>query len=200
MGGASAASQANEAAQTAFLQQMTTEQETQYATQQPLLAQVQQTWAPILAAGPNQEGYSEAENNAQRAEIQNQGTAAQANATDAEALREKQQSGGANVLPSGASDQINADINILGGQKTAQGLEAETAANYAQGRQNFENATTAESGVAGLQNPIGYAGATTNAEGQATNAINLVDTESSSLLDSVLGGVASGASSAAFGA
>jgi len=76
-------------------------------------------------------------------------------------------------------------------------LANETLQNYSTGRQNFENATTALSGVAGLQNPIGYAGTAINAGGQATNAINLADTESSSLLDTVLGGLASGAGQAA---
>ena len=146
----------------------------------------------ILAAGPGQLGYTPEENTALRTGITDTGATATANAINSTDLRMKQQGGGANILPSGAGEALTENATVLGNQSTAEQLNAETAADYAQGLTNFNNATTVLSGTAGLENPVGTANATTGAGSNATSAINLADTESSQPLNTILGGIAGG--------
>jgi len=192
MGGTSAAAEANEQAQTEFYKMMQQEQTTTFGESQSLLDAIKGSWDSILAAGPGQLGYTPEENTALRTGITDTGATATANAINSTDLRMKQQGGGANVLPTGAGEALTENATVLGNQSTAEQLNAETAADYAQGLTNFNNATTVLSGTAGLENPVGTANATTGAGSNATSAINLADTESSQPLNTILGGIAGG--------
>lgn len=190
--GSSPQAQSNEAAQTGFYNTMMGEQQLTFGQNQALLDMLKNTWSPILNAGPGQQGFTPQENAALRTDITNTGAIANTNAINADLLRTQQQTGGANVLPSGASNVLADDATILSGQNTANALTSETAANYAQGLANFNNASTVLSGTAGLENPVGFGGAANQAGGNATSAINLVDSQNTSLLNTVLGGLAAG--------
>jgi len=192
MGGTSAAASANEKAQTEFYQQMTQEQEQEFGSNTAITAALTKAWEPILAAGPGQLGFTPAENTALRTEITDTGQQATSSAVNATELQLKQAGGGANVLPTGAGEALTEDATVLGNQGTAEALNQETAADYAQGLTNFNNAASVLSGTASLENPVGYAGAATGAGSSATNAIQLADSEGSQLLNTILGGVAGG--------
>jgi hypothetical protein len=199
MGGPSAQAKANEEAQTNFFNQMVAQQNETFGQQQELLTQIKAVAAPILAAGPNQYGFTTAEDQALRTEISNNANAGIANATTAAELRNKQATGGTDVLGTGAQQELAANADILGEQSKAEQLSQEKLAGFQAGSTNYENAVKALSGVAGLQNPTAYAGATTGAGNAATGAINLADSERSQLLNSLLGGAAQGALGVATG-
>lgn len=99
-------------------------------------------------------------------------TAGQAttNATNAEALRQKQESGGANVLPTGANEALNAEILAKGQQSEATGLQQEKVAGYEQGVKNLEGGTQAELGIADATNPAKSAEAALGAGSLAETA------------------------------
>jgi hypothetical protein len=193
-GGASGAAQANEAAQTAFYKNMTQEQQTTFGESQDILNNLKSAWSPILAAGPYAYGFSTAEDQALRADIENLGAQATTNTVAAQQLREQQQSGGADVLPTGAQAAVETEARELGAQKTAAALSQERLAGYEQGSRLFSEASGALGQTAGLENPVGTANAAIGAGQSATSAINLVDTEqANSLLNKAIGGAIGGA-------
>jgi hypothetical protein len=144
------------------------EQNQAFAGNQAALQAVSSAWAPVLQTGAVPYGYSAGLNSLLDSNAINQGAAATANAQDAAALQEKQAAGGANVLPTGAQAQINADIAATGAQKTAQTLTGIKEAGYQQGATNLEGATQAELGVASEENETGLA---TNAIGAGNLAL-----------------------------
>jgi hypothetical protein len=196
MGGPSASAKANESAQAAFYTQMTSEQTQMFASQTALLSQIQAVSAPILAAGPNQYGFSAAEDAALQDTIINQGAKATADTVNATKLQQTQATGGTNLLPTGAGEELTANAEILGAQSTATNLANEKLAGYQQGNQNYGQALSALSGVAGLESPTSYATAATGAGNASTGATELADSERSTLLSSLLGGVIGGLGSA----
>jgi len=195
-GGASSAANANEAAQTAFYTQMTEEQSTTFAEQQELYQNLLSVWQPIFDAGPNQLGFSPAENDALRSEIISSSGEATAQSEDATKMALEQGGGGKSDLTTGAEAQLESASQVLGGQAQAESLQQEQLEDYQQGLQDFENASTALTGEQQIVNPIGTADAANGAGQNATSAIKLVDSENTSILGSILGGISGGLSSA----
>jgi hypothetical protein len=196
MGGPSDQAKANEQAQTAFYKQMTQEQQTAFGEDQSLLSQIQAVTVPILAKGPEQFGYSPALDSALDSFIKSSGDTATANAVNATELSAKQNRGGA-PAPAGADAAIQAEAETLGTQATNTNLINEKLSGFQAGNQQYTQALGALTGEQSLLNPAGYAGAATGAGGAATGAINLADSERSTLLQSLLGGVVSGGLAAA---
>jgi hypothetical protein len=85
-------------------------------------------------------------------------------------LREQQMGGGAEALPSGAGEQLRAQIEATGQQGIAKGLQSEKIAGYDQGLKTLEGGTQAELGIANAWNPAARAEATTGAGNLALNA------------------------------
>ncbi len=78
--------------------------------------------------------------------------------------------GGNSFLPSGAEADIHSRVaGAAAQQESAQQLGI-TTTGYATGRENFNNATNVEMGIASGYNPLGYAGAATNAGTSAFNS------------------------------
>lgn len=148
------------------------QQQQAFQGQQAALSAVNSMWAPIMSTGAIPYGYSAALDSLLRSNDINEAAAGTTNAMNAENLRLQQESGGANVLPSGATAQIQADIGATGAQSEAQTLANEKIAGYQQGLQNVEGATSAELGVASGENAAGTANAATNAGNLALNAGN----------------------------
>lgn len=189
MGGPSQAAINNEKAQTAFYQQVTGQQAQAFSEQQNILQDIQSVVQPIVNAGPNAYGFTPQEDALLKSQIETQGAQATANAQNAAQLAEKQASGGAAILPTGATEQINANLNLLGEQNTANQLTSEELAGWNFGNQRYLEAENALSGNASLISPTSYTNAATGAGAGATGAINLADSERSNLLSSILGGV-----------
>lgn len=189
MGGPSSQARANEASQTAFYNTMTQQQSIVFGEQQDLLATIKAVTEPIVKAGPNQYGFTPEEDALMRGEISTQGAQATTNAVNAQELRERQLAGGAAALPSGASAELETVARELGGQATATNLMNERLAGYQFGNQKYTQALSALSGNVQALNPTSYSTAATGAGEAATSATHLVDSERSTLLSSILGGV-----------
>ena len=163
--------------QASFYQTLTAAYQTEFANQGAILMSMDKAWQPILNAGINQYGFSPQEDTSMRTQasdtIANNTAAAQTALNENLAAR----GGGNTFTPSGATSQLEA--GLLSSEATQQSATANqiTQAGYATGRQNFLAASGALSGVAQQYNPLGYAGATTNAGGSAFGMANTVNTE-----------------------
>ncbi|MBZ5695981.1 MAG: hypothetical protein LAN36_11560 [Acidobacteriia bacterium] len=174
------------------------QQQQAFGGQQAALNAVREAWAPVLKSGVIPYGYSAALDSLLQAHVQDTGAQATTNAVNAEALREKQVAGGANVMPSGASAQINAEIQARGQQAIAQGLQEEKLAGYDQGVKNLEGATQAELGIAGEENPTGLAGAAVSSGDLAerAGAEQFKENQQDSMFNKVMGGISTVAGAA----
>jgi hypothetical protein len=188
------------ASQSAILQNLT-------SSFQPLMdisSRIANTFEPILAAGPGQKGYTPEQEAAIRT------SASDANAQSFQnakiAVQNENQSGGSELLPSGAQAQLESNVNTTAAAAEATAQNQITQQNYEIGRQNFMNAaqilggvssqaTNTLLGASGQINPLGYAGATdtsgTDAFGSA-NAINQENNAWKGVVGGILGGAVSG--------
>ena len=154
----------------AFMDALQQEQNTAFGENQAALGAVQNAWSPILAGGAIPEGYSPGLDKLLQSQIVSQGATSTANAENAAQLQEKQNAGGANVLPTGTSQAINSEIEATGRAATNKNLQAEKTADFQQGISNLEAGSQAELGVASGENETGLAGAATGAGGLGLDA------------------------------
>jgi hypothetical protein len=138
-----------------FMNTLQAQQGTAFAGNQAALTSLSNAWAPVLSTGAVPYGYSAGLDSLLQSQIRNNGAQATANAENASALQQKQQSGGANVLPQGTQEAINAEIEAKGQQTTATNLAQEKEAGYQQGITNLEGGTQAELGIASGENETG---------------------------------------------
>ena len=172
-----------------FMQNLQNEQQTQFQNEQQAQNQVQQAWAPIVAGGAYQYGFSTAEDQQLQQNIENQGAQATENTENAAQLREQQATGGAGGGPAGGTEALNAQIAATGAQQTATNLGQEKELGYETGRQNFENAVGGESEVAQLANPAGYGSVANQSAQEAMAGQNQIQTaNANSLTSKLLGG------------
>jgi hypothetical protein len=177
--------------QAAFYQQATVQSQQTYAEDQALQQQFASIYSPILAKGPNQQGYSTEELedlNAQAVE----GTAENYEGA-AKGVGEKlaAEGGGANPLPSGAQAELQEEV-----ANSAAGTESEeenqiNQGNYAQGAANFAQATGALESEEGNLDPEGYENAATGAGSAASTTASEIAQENDSWENAALGAVGS---------
>jgi hypothetical protein len=161
---------------------------------------LQQTFAPILAAGPNQEGFSAAEKANLNDEIIN---------STGESYNKA-----ANAVNSQIASEGGGDVPIINSQDTqVRGALAQSAASqeagereqvlensYATGRQNFMNAASALSGATNVFNPSSTMdNSATGAGSAAANTANEIAQENNSWLNATIGALGGIAGSAAKG-
>lgn len=136
-----------------------------FAEQQGILSSITNTLEPILRAGPNQMGFSAEENAALTGGAINT-TAANARSA---AVAAGSAAGGNTGVTTGGERELQAEI----ASRATTGLSAEenqiNLENARVGRENFYNAERGLSGVASLENPVPYAGASNAAGGTAFN-------------------------------
>jgi hypothetical protein len=171
----------------------------QFGKQSSILSNLHNAWTPILNGGPNQQGFSASEladlnSNAINRTANNYKFASQA-ANESMAAR----GGGNSFAPSGAVDQVNANIATSAAENLSNEQSQIDQANYAQGRKNFSEATGALSSVAAQDNPLGFAGAAGNTGDQAFKMDTQINAENNSWKNDLVGGLTAIASSAAGG-
>jgi hypothetical protein len=98
---------------------------------------------PIVAAGPDQPGWSAAENNAINSQTINQTAAAYKNAAVAVKGDIAGQGGGNIALPTGVNLGTEEALAEAGAQAESAGLSANTIANYKQGNEDWQFASKA---------------------------------------------------------
>lgn len=169
------------------LQQYDQEQQTQYANQTALYAQVNSVLAPILKAGPNQQGFSTPELNDLNAQAV-EGTAENYSAA-AKAVNENlaAEGGGNAPITTGGQAQLKQEVAEGAAQSESQQETQIQQADYQTGQQNFQNAEEGEMAVASGENPLGYANAVTSSENAAGNEANAVASEDNSWISAALG-------------
>lgn len=184
MCGPTAAQTALSTAQTNFYNEATSQQEENYGEDQEILGALKNEYAPILAAGPNQEGFSGAEVNNLNTEA-TEGTATGYNQAS-KALREQQAATGV-TAPTGAMDAQQEELASSASNEEAQQKQQIVQANYGQGYNEWQTAAAGLGGVASQLNPEGYSGAATGAGAAAGTTDENIANESNSWLNAALG-------------
>ena len=173
MCGPTAAQSQLQTSQAAFYQQLQNNDETEFGEDQGILKQMQSVYAPILAKGPNQDGFSTAE----ETNLNTQATegVGQNFANASKALKENQAaSGGDTFLPSGVNAQQQGALDMNAASEQSQEQQQIKQAGYTQGYSEFTQATSALENTAGQLNPNAgaeVANSAGTAEGTTANQI-----------------------------
>jgi hypothetical protein len=190
--GASSQQNAIEASQANYYNVLTQQAQQEFGQASTVFNDIYAAMSPIVAAGPDQQGFSQPElQNLNSTAIQGTG---QAYSGAAESVRQQEAAqGGSNFVPSGATMQEN---EIVAGQAAAQEgseLNQIQAANYATGRQNYFTAAGDLAASTGTYNPAtGAAGAANQGGSDAATTANQIAQENNSWMQAVsgaLGGV-----------
>jgi hypothetical protein len=158
--------------------------------------------APTVAAGPNQQGFSAAENaNLQSSAITQSGQAYKnAEAATGDAIAST--NGGNSSLPAGAETGVNENLASSAAANTSGELSQINLANYQQGQQNYNTA------VSGLESAPGVFSSATSLDNAASSAAsgeastaNQIASQNNSWIQGVTGALGSvaGASIQKFG-
>jgi hypothetical protein len=198
--GASAAQDSLAASQTAFYNQMVSDTNSQFANQQAIQSSLNKALEPIVAAGPNQFGFS-------NAQVQNMNSTATtgvatsyANAKKGLQNSQAAQGGGNTYLPSGVREQQNTELASSGANQQASELLGIQNAGYEQGHQTFENSIGQLQNVDNSLNATGFAGASNTAGSAADAETNLIQQENAAASPmSAIGGLLGGAASTVIG-
>lgn len=174
MCGPDQAQQQLEQSQADFYSQLRTQDSTLFGEDQGILTQLQGVYAPILAAGANQYGFSDAEDTT----LNSQATegVAQNYRSASTALKEQQaaEGGGNSYLPSGSHESAQGELDAAAA-RTMSGEQLQIKqAGFDQGYKKFTQATTALEGASSLMNPAGTASVANqagSAEGDTAKAI-----------------------------
>jgi hypothetical protein len=196
-GGPSQAEKNLQKEQAAFTATLMADYQTTFAEQQAILQNLNSVLAPIVAAGPNQQGFSAPELSALNTQAIESNARGVNQTEQAAAARENAAGGGTSFLPSGVNAQINAEIGSAAESNLSNEQLGITQANYAQGRQNWQTALAGEAGVASQTNPLGYAGQSTSSNQTAFNEANTINQQSNAEFGNILGAITGIASVAA---
>lgn len=187
MCGATSAQNTLQTEQTQFYQQAQQEQSTVYGEDQDLLAKMESVYEPILNAGPNQKGFSQAEDNNLNTQAV-EGTAENYSAA-AKAVGEETGAagGGDTYLPSGGATQLKEETaNSAASQESSEESQIQQA-DYAQGYNEWQTAAEGLSGVASDLSPTAYSTAATNAGSAASTTANDIAQENNSWINAAIG-------------
>lgn len=156
---------------------------------QDILPQITAAYSPILAAGPNQYGFSTAETNDLNTQADTGTATTYADAS--RALKEQQaaRGGGNTYLPSGVDDAESESLLSDAAAKSADQKLQIKQAGYQQGQQNFAQATQALTGEQSILNPQGAASVATSSGSAAGTTANQIESENESWETPLIGAV-----------
>lgn len=182
--------------QSAFSKQLTQQATQVFGDSSQVFNDLMSTFAPTVKAGPNQQGFSAAENaNLQSQAITNTGNAYK-NVKAAVGNAQAAEGGGNTNLPAGADTGVDLGVASSAADQTASELGRITEENYEVGRENYNNAVKGMAAAPSVFNPATEAAnaATSSQEGAAKTA-NEIAQEQNSWVQGVtgaLGGIAGG--------
>ena len=159
------------------------------AGQTQLLNSINATLQPTLQAGPNQQGFSAPELSAYDTQALDTTGANYANAE--RALQTNQSAAGDSTVESGVQQQQKGALASEAAGTTSNEELGITEANYAQGRQNYENAVQGEDTVAQLENPTAYGNLTNTANSTEFNEASQINQQSNQEEADIAGGLVS---------
>ena len=194
--GATGAQKSIEQSQQSFMAQAQQQASTVFGAASQVFQGLMSTFAPIVAAGPSQRGFSQAENAALQSQaITNAGVSFR-NAKQALGENLAAAGGGNTALPSGVAANEELQLAEAGANNTANQLNQITEANYATGRQNYQNAVQGELNATNVYGAATGAVSGANQAGSdaATSANNIAQADNSwmQMVGGALGGVAGG--------
>lgn len=162
--GATASQVADEKSQQTLMTTLADQAKQEFGSSSSVFQDLYNTFAPTVAAGPNQQGFSAPEKASLDSSAITNGGQASRNAS--QAVRESNAAvGGGNIaLPSGAEVGRNIAIANAGAARTADSLNQIDQTNYEVGRQNYDKA------VAGLEQAPSVFGTPNQGGGVATEA------------------------------
>lgn len=190
---ASSQEQALSAEQTQFYQTLQSNYSTQFANQSNILSSLNSAFAPILAAGLGQFGFTPAEEAAMRTGAMEQISGAYKNAATATSEAMAARGGGNVSLPSGASAQVIGQIATQAAQAESTAQNQITREGYQIGRQNFTQAANMLGGVGKMYDPSEFGSLSTSAGSTAFEEANKINQENNAWkgeLGGALGGIA----------
>jgi len=180
----------------AFLKAMNTQATQNFAGFNDIIGSLTSKWKPILDAGINQTGFSDAERTAKMTAATEHVAGNFTRAREATANAIAASGGGNEELPSGAAAQLTANAENASAGESSQ-LENEiTQEDYATGRQNYLAASNALSGEASLLDPSRIAGAVNDSSKVASDEQNAIVQADQAWMAPVFGAIG-GAGSAA---
>lgn len=185
------------AASQKFTESLQNDYAQQFANQNAILGSLRSSLSPIIAAGPNQYGFSPEQEQVLNSQAI-QGTGQQyANAKKALNEDIAAAGGGNEFLPSGVAAQQRAQLASTGANQASSQLLGIKQAGYQQGYNMYQNALDRLSGVAQIYNPTGFAGQATGAGANAFNQASEVQKADAAASPwNVVGGILGGAAGA----
>lgn len=191
MCGATSEQKQLQAAQIDFYKESVKEAETAFGESQAMLTSIKSIYDPILAKGINQKGFSDEERTNLDTQIK-EGTAS--NFQKASRAANEQMAtlgGGNNPMPTGGQEQLKEEVaNAAATEESRQQSQVITA-DYAQGRENFVQATNAELAASAQLNPVNFNEAATGAGSAAEKTASDIAAADSSWVNAALGAVGS---------
>lgn len=173
--------------QSSFAQMLYNNYSTYFGEQSDILNEIKNSMSPILAAGPNQTGFSAAENAALNTEATDTNAAAAAKASTA-VNSELAGRGDNSGLESGVDQQIQAGIKSQAAGNLAAEQNEITQENYATGRQNYFQAAGALGNTAEQFNPASIGSEFNTGEENAFGMNEQIQQQNNALGQDLLGG------------
>lgn len=159
----------------------------QYANQQSIFAPMVKQFQSIFAQGPNQEGYSQPEQDTLNSEILSGTAENYANAARAVNESEAAEGGGDIPLPSGAQEARRESVAQSAAQEMSREQLQVKQSGYEQGYKEFEDAASGLGAIASAENPLGYEGAATSSGTAASDTETQIASEENSWVNAALG-------------
>lgn len=184
--------------QSAFFNTLTQQAQSVFGNSSSVFRDLYSSFAPIVAAGPSQEGFSAPELSALQSQaITNTGQQYN-NAKQAVGERIAAYGGGNIALPSGAAIGPQLSLAEAAANQTSSQLNNINIANWETGRQNWLNAASGLAGAPGVFNPAsGYSGTAVSGGNAASNTWNNVAQSDNSWVNALIGAGAGIAGAAA---
>lgn len=192
--GATGAQNTDEKQQQSLAQTMQSQAQQVFGASSSTFNDLMGAYSPIVAAGPNQKGFSPGEESNLNSQAITQSGVAARNAMTAVKEANAAEGGGNTALPGGAAIGTNLSVANSASQNEANELNQINEANYQTGRQNFFQAATGLNNAPNAFNAATSAGeAATNSGVAASNTANQIAQENNSWVTAVtgaLGGIA----------
>lgn len=188
-GGPSAAQENLAAEQADFYKTQVQAYNTAYANFSTLQQTLNQQFAPILAAGPGQRGFTDEERNALLTQAKEGTASGFRKATQAAQSSYAARGGGNDTtnITSGEAAQTDADLAATAASSESAEELGITQSDYALGRQQYEEAVQGEEDLAAGWNPSSFAGSATNAGDLASKSAEAITQEQESIWGNVEG-------------
>lgn len=190
MCGPSSSEKAISASSQSFASQLQQNYGTLFSQQQGVLNAINRSLSPILAAGPNQHGFSGALlSSLQTGAIDAAGAANRAAQQAARTYGAGQGGGGTSGITSGITKQIEAGIASQSANAEAAQQNQITQADFAQGNQNYWRAQGGMDALAAGYNPNATASETIGEQGQAFGQAHQINEENNQKWKTIAGAV-----------